>query len=151
MTPEEQIEDAAAPPTGNLLEDLRGALRGTQRDYTSGPVGRAVLLLAVPMVLETLAESIFAVVDIFFVSKLGGPPHPAVLHAPFDDTLYLIEVAERSEPTRLAYEDVAEQVREDYLIRFAQRLTREVVESRLTDADFRFFEDEARRLFEGAL
>jgi len=67
------------------------------------------------------------------------------------ETLYLIEVAERSEPTRLDYEDVAEQVREDYLIRFAQRLTKEVVESRLTDADFQFFEDEARRLLEGPL
>ncbi len=60
-----------APPVG-LWEELRGALRGKQRDYTTGPVGRAVLLLAVPMVLETLAESIFAVVDIFFVSKLGA-------------------------------------------------------------------------------
>lgn len=60
------------PPPGNLWKDLRGALRGVQRDYTSGPVGRALLLLAVPMVLETLAESIFAVVDIFFVSRLGA-------------------------------------------------------------------------------
>ena len=64
---------AAMPqPPANLWEELRGALRGTHRDYTSGPVGRAVLLLAVPMVLETMAESIFAVVDIFFVSKLGA-------------------------------------------------------------------------------
>ncbi len=60
------------PPPGNLWKELRGALRGVQRDYTSGPVGRAVFLLAVPMVLETLAESIFAIVDIFFVSKLGA-------------------------------------------------------------------------------
>jgi putative MATE family efflux protein len=60
------------PPPENLWQELRGALRGKAYDYTSGPVGRAVLLLAVPMVLETLAESIFAVVDIFFVSKLGA-------------------------------------------------------------------------------
>lgn len=65
---EEQIEGA----TGDLWRDLRDSIRGVQRDYTSGPVGRAVLLLAVPMVLETMAESIFAVVDIFFVSKLGA-------------------------------------------------------------------------------
>ena len=63
---EEQIEGT----TGDLWRDLRDSIRGVQRDYTSGPVGRAVLLLAVPMVIETMAESIFAVVDIFFVSKL---------------------------------------------------------------------------------
>jgi len=59
-------------PPGSLWEELRDSLRGVQRDYTTGPVGHALLLLAVPMVLETLAESIFAVVDIFFVSKLGA-------------------------------------------------------------------------------
>jgi len=64
--------ETEAQPPGNLWAELRGALSGVQRDYTSGPVSRAVLLLAVPMVLETLAESIFAIVDIFFVSKLGA-------------------------------------------------------------------------------
>jgi len=65
------------------------------------------------------------------------------------EVLYLIEVTERSEPERLAYQEVAERVREDYQIRFAQRLTREVVESRLTDADFQFYEDQVRSLLEG--
>jgi putative MATE family efflux protein len=51
---------------------LRDAIRGTQQDYTVGPVGRSVLLLAVPMVLETALESVFAVVDVFFVSRLGA-------------------------------------------------------------------------------
>jgi putative MATE family efflux protein len=60
-----------APP-GDLWRELRDAMRGVQHDYTSGPVGRAVLLLAVPMVIETLAESIFAVVDVFFVARLGA-------------------------------------------------------------------------------
>ena len=52
-------------------QDIKAAIRGTQEDYTEGPIGRAVLLLAVPMVLETAMESLFAVVDVFFVSKLG--------------------------------------------------------------------------------
>jgi putative MATE family efflux protein len=48
------------------------AVRGSQRNYTEGPIDRAILLLAIPMVLEMVMESIFAVVDVFFVAKLGA-------------------------------------------------------------------------------
>ena len=51
---------------------LREAVRGSHRDYTEGPIGRAVILLAVPMVAEMVMESIFAIADIFWVSKLGA-------------------------------------------------------------------------------
>jgi putative MATE family efflux protein len=47
------------------------ALRGSRQDYTEGPVGHSILLLAVPMVLEVVLESVFAVTDVFFVSRLG--------------------------------------------------------------------------------
>src|SRR5262245_20334875 len=50
---------------------LREAVAGSRRDYTREPIGRAVILLAIPMVLEMIMESVFAVVDIFWVSKLG--------------------------------------------------------------------------------
>ncbi|HEV7397662.1 MAG TPA: MATE family efflux transporter, partial [Pyrinomonadaceae bacterium] len=50
---------------------VREALRGSHRDYTVGPIGRSVILLAIPMVLEMLMESLFAVADIFWVSHLG--------------------------------------------------------------------------------
>jgi parvulin-like peptidyl-prolyl isomerase len=63
--------------------------------------------------------------------------------------LYIIEVTERREPERLTYQEVAERVREDYLIRFAQRLTREVVEARLTAAEFEFFEDRVLQMIGG--
>src|SRR5881394_1433086 len=55
-----------------ILHDLRQALRGTSMDYTQGSIGRAILLLAVPMMLEMAMESTFAVVDIYFVSSLGA-------------------------------------------------------------------------------
>jgi putative MATE family efflux protein len=52
---------------------IRTSLNGEQRDYTQGNISKAIFLLAIPMILELSLESVFAVVDIFFVSKLG--PH----------------------------------------------------------------------------
>ncbi len=56
----------------SLWSELREAVRGSSADYTKIPLRRAVFLLAVPMVLELVLESTFAVVDIFFVGKLGS-------------------------------------------------------------------------------
>jgi MATE family, multidrug efflux pump len=50
---------------------VREALRGSHQDYTSGSINRAILLLAIPMVLEMFMESLFAVVDVFWVAHLG--------------------------------------------------------------------------------
>src|SRR4026209_1250070 len=63
--------DALSQPQG-LWGAIRESLRGSHRDYTKGPIGRSIVLLAIPMVLEMLMESVFAVVDIFWVAHLGA-------------------------------------------------------------------------------
>src|SRR5260370_10898360 len=61
---------AAAPPT--FWSSVREALRGSHRDFTTGNLNRAILLLAIPMVMEMVLESLFAVVDVFCVGRLGA-------------------------------------------------------------------------------
>ena len=51
---------------------VREALRGTHQDYTIGSLNRSIFLLAIPMVLEMVLESLFAVVDVFWVGRLGA-------------------------------------------------------------------------------
>lgn len=55
-----------------IFSFIKQAVTGTHQDFTTGSIRRAVFLLAIPMMLEMIMESVFAVVDIFFVSKLGN-------------------------------------------------------------------------------
>lgn len=66
----EQVVVPASPPP--IWSSIREALRGSHQDFTTGSLNRAILLLAIPMILEMVLESLFAVVDVFWVGRLGA-------------------------------------------------------------------------------
>ena len=66
------VQAPAVHPPSSVWATLREAVRGSRQDLTEVPIGRAVVLLAVPMVLEMIMESVFAVADVFFVGRLGA-------------------------------------------------------------------------------
>src|SRR4029077_9250329 len=63
-------QSQAGPPP--MWQSIREAIRGSHQDFTTGNLNRAIILLAIPMVLEMVLESLFAVVDVFWVGRLGA-------------------------------------------------------------------------------
>src|SRR5262250_1297751 len=68
MSPQMESPAASAP---SFWASVGEALRGSHQDFTTGNLNRAIVLLAIPMVLEMVLESLFAVVDVFWVGRLG--------------------------------------------------------------------------------
>jgi putative MATE family efflux protein len=74
----ESLDASTARRLRRVFALVRESLAGKQHDYTKGSIGHAVLLLAIPMMLEMAMESVFAIVDIFWVAALGAPAIAAV-------------------------------------------------------------------------
>src|SRR5437588_13036925 len=75
----EPVEQAIADrPVPGFWRSVAEALRGSHQDYTAGSLNRSILLLAIPMIMEMVLESVFAVVDVFWVSRLGADAIAAV-------------------------------------------------------------------------
>jgi putative MATE family efflux protein len=66
-----QVKTISENKLSKFISLTKQALQGTEQDYTEGSIRRAVFLLSVPMILEMIMESIFALVDLFFVNRLG--------------------------------------------------------------------------------
>jgi putative MATE family efflux protein len=64
--------------SSGFLATLREAVRGSEQDFTEGGIGRAIFLLSVPMVLEMLMESLFGIVNVYWVAHLGKEQAAAV-------------------------------------------------------------------------
>src|SRR5215475_12564281 len=56
---------------------LREAILGSRQDFTEGSIGRAIFMLAVPMILEMAMESLFGIINVFWVSHLGAEARTA--------------------------------------------------------------------------
>jgi len=69
---EQKDEQLPPPPRRKVWKALKEAIKGTEADYTQISLKKAIFLLAVPMILELIMESTFAVVDIYFVGQLGA-------------------------------------------------------------------------------
>ncbi|MGI9626338.1 MAG: MATE family efflux transporter [Longimicrobiales bacterium] len=78
MTEDSQEDHSAPAGEYTFWEAVRAAIRGAPADLTEAPLKTAIVLMAVPMVLEMVMESVFAIVDIFWVSKLGSESVAAV-------------------------------------------------------------------------
>jgi putative MATE family efflux protein len=66
------MQAVSEQPNTRLWRTIADAIKGTHQDFTQLSISRAVFLLAIPMVLEMLMESLFALVDVFWVARLGA-------------------------------------------------------------------------------
>src|SRR5580658_799137 len=70
MSPQEIVQPIPVAGSG-VFATIREALSGSRRDLTEGNLRRTIIILAIPMILEMLMESLFGIVDMFFVARLG--------------------------------------------------------------------------------
>lgn len=104
----------AAPPPNSIWQALKDAIRGTEANYTKIGMRKAIFLLAVPMILELVMESTFAVVDIYFVGKLGASAVATVgLTETFLFLLYSLAMGLATAVTAIVARRIGEQNKED--------------------------------------
>lgn len=114
---------ASEEPQHGIWASLKEAISGSHQDYTEGNLDRAVILLAIPMVLEMVMESLLAVVDAFFVSGLGTDAVAAVaLTESLLVILYAIAIGLSMSTTAMVARRIGEKDREGAAIAAAQSI-----------------------------
>lgn len=99
------------------------SLNGVEQDYTSGSIRKAVILLAIPMILELSLESVFALVDMFFVGKLGQNAIATVgLTESVITLIYSIAIGLSTAATAIVARRIGEKNPEDAAVAGAQSL-----------------------------
>jgi putative MATE family efflux protein len=119
-----QLETAPPPaPRQSLWQELKDAVRGTEADYTQIELKRAILLLSVPMILELVMESTFAIADIYFVGRLGASAVATVgLTETYLFLLYAIAIGLAMAVTAVIARRVGEKRREDAAVSAVQAI-----------------------------
>ncbi|MEZ5042621.1 MAG: MATE family efflux transporter [Saprospiraceae bacterium] len=72
LSPNDSVETTAKSAKTSSWAFIWEAIKGSEQSYTTGSINRAIVLLAIPMILEMVMESLFALVDTFFVSKISA-------------------------------------------------------------------------------
>lgn len=110
-------------PKKGFFSYFREALNSEHQDFTQGSIRKAVFMLAIPMILEMCMESVFAVVDIFFVSKLGAAAAATVgLTESFLTLIYSIAIGLSMAATAMVARRVGEKNQEEAAHAGAQAL-----------------------------
>ncbi|WP_257669910.1 MATE family efflux transporter [Parapedobacter tibetensis] len=107
-------EEATSNTLRSFWIDLKDAIRGTEADYTQISLGKAIFLLAIPMILELIMEAAFAVVDIYFVGKLGSSAVSTVgLTETYLYLLYAVAMGLSTAVTAIVARRIGEKNKED--------------------------------------
>ncbi|MCK5134660.1 MAG: MATE family efflux transporter [Bacteroidales bacterium] len=130
-----------------FFQDLREAIAGSEQDFTQIPLKKAIILLSIPMVLEMIMESVFALVDIFFVSRLGAEAIATVgITESLMTIIYAIGIGLSVGTTALVSRRIGEKRPEEASIAAVQAIFAGVVVSLLFSAIGIFFARDLLRL-----
>jgi putative MATE family efflux protein len=106
-----------------IFHIIKLSLNGVEQDYTTGSIRKAVILLAIPMILELSLESVFALVDMFFVGKLGQNAIATVgLTESVITLIYSIAIGLSTAATAIVARRIGEKNPEDAAVAGAQSL-----------------------------
>jgi putative MATE family efflux protein len=130
-----------------FYQDIREAIGGSEKDFTKIPLSKSIILLSIPMVLEMIMESVFALVDIFFVSRLGAEAVATVgITESLMTIIYAIGIGLSVGTTALVSRRIGEKRPEEAAVAAVQAIFTGIVVSLLFSAVGIFFARDLLRL-----